>query len=327
MSDSPRAGWAGLFAFARVRHGAFHLRRCPDFGLSRSTVRHRAAREGWERPYPGVLCLPGSQSGWWRAASARMEAVGSDVALWRRAAAYAQRMISQPPVLTEVVRAHGLHRPQLALCKVSTSRSLDESQIRMVEGLRCTTPARTMHDLATVLELPPLRAIAIEAVQAGVLDLDDLVAHVAAVPPGGARARLARVLEDLRRVPAESLFAFEVITALQDSGCPAVAEFPWSCPNGRIIHFDAAVPQAWVAVECDGQAKYTGGRSFTTDRIRWTQASGSWRTVWVDWERWRSDRAGVLADVVRAVAEADATRAPAVAAACRCRRCRRRDDA
>lgn len=88
-----------------------------------------------------------------------------------------------------------------------------------------------------------------------------------------------------------------------------------------MIHLDLAFPPAWVAVECDGRGKYATGASFTTDRIRWTQASPHWSIVWVEWTRWRAAPAALIDEIVVRVAGADPSRAPAVRADCRCRRC------
>lgn len=316
-------GWAGLLRFAGARHGAFHLRRSAEFGLSKRAVRHRADREVWEKPYPSVFLLPGSVEGWWRTASARLEVVGSDAALGLRSAAFAQSMLDRAPALTEVMRQHGLHRPKVHLLSVHTHRTLEDADIEVVDGLRCTTPHRTMRDLTHVLEVEPLRAIGIDAVRNEVLDLDRLDAEIEAMCPGPARRRLGEVASDLRGVRTESPFAYEVIEAMADAGLEVEGEFPWRCPDGRIIHLDAAVPHAWLSVECDGRGKYASGTSFTTDRVRWTQTSGLWRTVWVDWQRWRRRRSDVLADIERAVAEADPSAPPPERASCRCRRCRR----
>jgi hypothetical protein len=93
MADQSTSGWAALVAEATARHGAFHLRLCERFDVAPLTVRNRARREQWDRPYRGVVCLPGSADSWWRRASSRLEAVGSDAALTGMAAAYAHSMI------------------------------------------------------------------------------------------------------------------------------------------------------------------------------------------------------------------------------------------
>jgi hypothetical protein len=114
----------------------------------------------------------------------------------------------------------------------------------LVNGLRCTTAERTMRDLAEVLpHVAPLRAIGIDAFRDEVLDLALLHAEVEAMRPGAARDRLAEVAADLARVRTESTFAYEVLEAMAEFGLPVEGEFPWWCPDGRIIHHDGAVLQ------------------------------------------------------------------------------------
>jgi hypothetical protein len=322
MVDDSTSQWAGLMRAGMARHGAFHLRLCEQFNVSPLTVRNRANREEWDRPYRGVVCLPGSADSWWRRASSRLEAVGSDAALTGMAAAYAHSMIRPEPDTTEIIRADGKYRPTLPLVVVRTSRNLRADDIEVVNGLRCTNRYRTMRDLAWVRPTADLRAVAIDALRDELLEYARLEEEVEQMPPGLARKRMEHVLADLSRVRTESPFAYDVLETLRTLGFDVVGEFPWLCPDGRVIHHDGAFPASWVSIECDGRGKYQQWGSFTTDRIRWTQTSGPWRTVWIDWKRWHSDQAGVLGDIVRALAEADPSAAPAQRADCRCRRCR-----
>lgn len=324
MEDEACTGWPALFAGARARHGALHLRRGDEVGLSRRAVRRRARREVWEKPLPGVFVIPGSVDGWWRTTAARLELVGSDAVLARLSAAHAHGMRLQPPTITQVIRQLGRHRTVHDEVLVRLSRTLTEADVVVVDGLRATTPQRTMRDLAFALERSSLRAVGIDGISKGVLDFDLLVVEHDAMRPGPPRRRLGAVLGDLASVHTESPFAYEVLEAIAESGLSVEGEFPWRCPDGRIIHFDGAIPTAWVAVECDGRGKYQSSRSFTTDRIRWTQASGLWRTVWVPWQRWQNQPHAVLDDVAVAVAAADLAATPAPRADCRCPRCKAR---
>ncbi|MEX2620779.1 MAG: hypothetical protein WD250_11245 [Egibacteraceae bacterium] len=324
MEDEACTGWPALFAGAHARHGALHLRRSDEVGLPRRAVRRRATREIWEKLLPSVFVLPGSVDGWWRTTAARLELVGSDAVLARLSAAHAHGMRWKPPPITQVVRQLGKHRTEHEEVLVKLSRTLTEADIVVVDGLRATNPQRTMRDLSATLARSRLRAVGIDGITKGVLDFDLLVTEHEAMRPGPPRRLLGQVLGDLASVHTESPFAYEVLEAVAESGLAVEGEFPWRCPDGRIIHFDGAISAAWVAIECDGRSKYQSGRSFTTDRIRWTQASGRWRIVWVSWQRWQNQPHAVLDDVAVAVAAADAAATPAPRADCRCPRCKAR---
>lgn len=105
------------------------------FGISACVLRQRAAREGRERPYRGVLWLPGPAPGSWRTGAAVLASVPCPGAALSpgSAAAYAHGIIDRPPVLTEVVLPHGRYPPKRRLVKVRMSRTLTEDYIVEVE--------------------------------------------------------------------------------------------------------------------------------------------------------------------------------------------------
>jgi hypothetical protein len=139
-------------------------------------------------------------------------------------AAFAQGMRSKAPTRTQLIREDGKHKPRRPDIVLRTSRTLDESDIHLVNGLRCTTAERTMRDLAEVLpHVAPLRAIGIDAFRDEVLDLALLHAEVEAMRPGAARDRLAEVAADLARVRTESPFAYEVLEAMVELDLPVEA--------------------------------------------------------------------------------------------------------
>lgn len=317
--------WSGLFAYGCARHGTLRVTDGVPFGISPKVLRQRAAREGWERPYPGVLWLPGSAPGFWRTSAGVLASLPCrEAALGLRSAAYAHGIIDRPFVLTEVVLPHGRYPPERRLTAVRTSRTLTDDVVVEVRGLRCTAPARTVGDCAGVLAVGALRDLAIDACQRRVVTLPDLAAVAAGLGRTVARTRLRQVVAELAATPVDSGFEWDVVQAVVERGLQPATGFPWRCPDGRVIHLDLAFPPAWVAVECDGRGKYATGHSFTTDRIRWTQASPHWSLVWVEWSRWSNHRAAVIDAIVARVATADPTRPPAGPAGCHCPRCRTR---
>ncbi|HVL98517.1 MAG TPA: hypothetical protein VM324_04410 [Egibacteraceae bacterium] len=317
--------WAGLLAYAKEHHYTLRVTDGEPFGISASVLRQRAVRECWERPYPGVLWLPGSVHGFWRKSAGVLASLRSrEAALALRTAAHAHGIIDRPTPLTEVVQPHGRYIPKRRLVTVRTSRRLTDDDVVEVQSLRCTTPARTIADLAGVLTVPALRPIVIDAVQRRIVTPDELRRICTSLLRSLARNRLRQVLDGLAATPVDSAFEWDVVQAVVGRGLEPVTGFPWRCPDGRVIHFDLAFPRAWVAVECDGRASHATGRAFTTDRIRWTQASRDWSLLWVDWTRWSDQRRAIVDDIVARVTTAIPARPPAVPADCSCRRCRTR---
>ena len=194
--------WAGLFEYARKRHHTLRLTDGVQFGISADTLRKRTVRERWERPYPGVVWLPGSVPGFWRTSAGVLASLPCcEAALACRTAAYAHGVIDRPTPLTEVVQPHGRYVPRRRLLTVRSSRTLVEDDVVEIGALRCTTPARTLADLAGVLEAKALRPIVIDAVQRRIVTLEQLTATCASLPRGIARSRLRQVLEGLAATP------------------------------------------------------------------------------------------------------------------------------
>jgi hypothetical protein len=200
------------------------------------------------------------------------------------------------------------------LQKIRTFRSryMTEDDVSEVEGLPCTTAARTIRDLSWSLTVNPLRDMAIVGMQKGLLDLDDLVAQAGNLGTGVAGRRFNAVLGQLGRGAVDSPFEWEVRQGLEGRGlAPWPTPFPWRCQDGVTVRIDIAFPWAWLAIECDGKGKYLLGADFTTDRIRWSEVGREWQLMWLDWTRWSRDPEAVLDDIEQRLAVADRTRAPA----------------
>ena len=305
--------WPALHRYAQERHGAISPLVAPAYGMAPASLRRKAARDGWPRsPLRGVLLLPGSQPGFWRAASAGMASTRDLGALSHRTAAFAHGMLDWEPPTLEGLLQRRYGTPVRPGWRFHTSRTLEERQLVKVGGLWLTNPVRTLVDLATVLSLERLRYCVIDTVRRGKVTIPEARDLAALLSTTAGGQRLARVLAELAADPVDSGFEWAVRAGLRSAELePWAGPFPWRCDDGVVVHLDIAFPQWWVAIECDGRGKYDRGSSFTTDRIRWTQITRRWTVVWVDWHRWQRDRAGFLRDVTDAIAAADSTRLPA----------------
>ena len=315
--------WQDLYAFGAGpgRHGALSIHDGVQFGLSPDQLRAKAIRDCWERPFDGVLFLPGSNDNFWRRHAAVMLALqGSDwsparIALARFSAAYAVGLLARPKPLVEVTRPHHLRTSELPGVRTFRSRRLGSEHLTHVEGLPCTSAARTIRDFAWDLNVDALRRLAVPGIQRGWLAVEDLVAQQDSLGHGRARRRFDRLVAQLAARPVDSEFEWEVREGLDDRGlAPWPKPFPWRCADGVVINLDIAFPSAWLCIECDGRAKYMLGADFSTDRVRWSEASRCWQIIWLDYERWRSKRKAVLDDIEQRLEQADRSRPPALPA-------------
>jgi hypothetical protein len=318
--------WSAFFEFGAGphRHGAASIHDGVGYGISPRRLSERASREGWTRPYPGVLYLPGSADSFWRRHAAAMLAVAgrtsvtedATVALARYSAAYSRGLLDHPKPLTELTRCHSARVSSRRDVTIFRSRRLGDDDVSDVEGLACTTAARTLRDLAFRLNLAPLRSLALHGIQLGHFENDDLVRQVDTLGGGPTRRRFERLIEQLGTRKADSPFEWEVREALEGRGHqPWPEPFRWRCRDGVVVSLDIAFPWAWFAIECDGRGKYRLGADFTTDRVRWSEVNRDWRLLWLDWTRWERNPDAVLDDIEERLAEADLSRPPAQPAA------------
>lgn len=183
-------------------------------------------------------------------------------------------------------------------------RDLPPHDVVMVDGLRLTTPLRTVLDLARSLPLEGAVAAADSALRQGLVTLDELLATGSALPAARGRARVCRVgslvdpssgsvLESVCRV----LFAL--------AGLPtALTQYAVRGPDGRLLgRVDFAWPEHRLVVETDGYAFHADRRSYRDDRRR-TNALvvAGWRVVRFTWEDVMHDPAHVVAVVRKALA-------------------------
>jgi very-short-patch-repair endonuclease len=181
------------------------------------------------------------------------------------------------------------HKRRLRTTKLRIHRTGEVQRIDRTrrEGIPITTPARTLVDLAGVLDGEALETALEDGLQQrlfgeGLLRrrLDDL---------GGSgrtgSAMLRQILDRRGDAALESRLEVKVWRLLVRSGLPKpVRQHPAEI-EGRRYRLDFAWPSFGVAVEADGFASHGGRRSFNADRRRLAKlASAGWRVVPVTWE-------------------------------------------
>ncbi|MFC0533522.1 hypothetical protein [Phytohabitans kaempferiae] len=129
---------------------------------------------------------------------------------------------------------------------------VEADEVEARDGLRRTTPARTVWDVACWLELTHAVSIVDRLLGHGQIEPADLaeVAHRHAHHSSRSRALRVFELADPRaRSAIESRLRIRLVTA----GLPRpVARHPVELPTGRVLHPEVAWPEFQVAVELDG---------------------------------------------------------------------------
>ena len=183
-------------------------------------------------------------------------------------------------------------------------RDLPADDVTVRDGMRVTTPLRTVLDLARSLPLAEAVAAVDSALRQRLVELEELVGAAEALPAARGRGHVSRVVALVD--PAcgsvlESLCRVEL--ALARVAAPET-QLVVRGPDGRMLgRVDFAWPAARLVVETDGFAFHADRARYRADRRR-TNALvlAGWRVLRFSWEDVRHDPAHVIATVRTALA-------------------------
>lgn len=266
-------------------------------GIHPATLRRRTQREAWPKLQRTVWALPGTPVTHRLRCLAALHVVGDRGLVGRRSAAYEHGLVREQPDTVDVVVPQDRGIPRRPGVTAIRSRTLRQTDADEVNGLRVTTPARTVCDLATVLSDEELLNAAIRARQRGATTeaaLREQHTRMKGAPGGG---RLAWVLDEMHGL--DSGFEWTVRRGITDADLPAPHPEPYAltCPDGHSIDVDIAWPHWRVGVEVAGLAWHNAAQQ-TTDHLRHNQATvATWRILYIGWERWHRHRERFLGEL------------------------------
>ncbi len=298
-------GWAELYEVARTRHhGAFAVRDAPLVGLTADAVAARARRDPFERPYPGIIVVPGYPSDHRTQLAAVQLYAGESATASGLSAAWLYGLVQHPPARPHLLLPHA-RRAQPARTIIRRSRCVGADDRTTIEGLSVLRLPFLLLALAPHASPDTLCGLAFDARQRGLLQIDELGARLATVGALPGRARVERVLAELARDGSDSVFEARVRDRLRAAGLkPSSAPLPVSLPDGRTVHHDIAFPAERVAIECLGFIAHHSRRQLDRDAARDNRIalSGEWLVLKLTWDRFRRDWDGFLGDVRSALA-------------------------
>ena len=267
--------------FAREQHGVVSLSQLLDAGLGARGVRHRIAAGRLHRVHPGVYAVGHTQLTRDGRNRAAVLACGADSALSHRSAAHELGVRSSQRSRIDVTSPRRPGR-RLANIDAHTSKTLLPRDVIEVDGLRCTSPARTLLDLAEVVSQQQLERA---CDQAEVLRLFDLKALQDVLDRAhgrrGAKA-LRAVLADhtigstLTRHELEARF----LALCRRAGIPQPEVNTWLPLEPIGIEADFLWRDARLIAETDGRATHLTRYAFENDRRRDQRLTlAGWRVV------------------------------------------------
>lgn len=246
-------------------HGVVSRAQLLSAGLSRRAIEHRLVRGRLYPIHRGVYAVGDprlSRLGTWAAA---ILACGRGAALSHLSAAALWKLLPDQPgaVHVSVPRRAGQSRPRLVIHRSST---LTDQEVTIHQGIRVTTPQRTVIDISELLPQRRLARALDEADAAGLLGAGDIDAMLASAI--GRRGQLA-----LKQIATEhGLGSTLTRSELEERFLALCSESGLPRPRVNIRLEDMEVDFFWprqgLVVETDGRRHHGTRDAFERDRAR-----------------------------------------------------------
>jgi Protein of unknown function (DUF559) len=266
---------------ARAQRGLITAQQARDAGLSMDAVRHRVASGALVRAGRRVYAAGFVQLSWEQRALAACLDLGGDALLSHRSAAMAWKLDLPPHPAIEATVSYGRNVVRQSTVVVHRSRSIPRQHRAIVGGLPVTSLARTMLDLAGVIESQRLAKLVDDALSRRLVTPQRL--RWAIDQDGGRRSKGVETLRDLVRPwletpELESVAEAAFLRTLTTAGVPAPAlQYPLRLRAVGPVRLDFAWPEEMVAVEIDGFRWHADPESHAHDSARANAlAAGGW---------------------------------------------------
>jgi very-short-patch-repair endonuclease len=284
---------------AERQHGVVAAHQLYSLGFSECQVRSRVDA-GWlhsvHRSVYAVGHLRITRKGQWMAA---VLACGTGAVLSHGDAATLWSIRPDQPGPIDVTLRTRAGRKRRAGIRVHRPRRIPDDELSVHSQIPCTTPARTILDLAMVLDTRPLERAIDEGDRLRLVAVDDLIELLRRHPgqPGGRRLRGILARHRVGTTVTRSELEERFLALCRKHRLPQ--------PEVNVPLLDYVIDFLWrenrLAVEVDGHASHGTKRAFQADRDRDGQLTVAGyrvlRFTWLD----VMHRAIVVADRVRRV--------------------------
>jgi very-short-patch-repair endonuclease len=258
-----------IAALADRQHGVVTLHQLQLLGLSKSAVSKRARSGRLHRIHRGVYAAGHSRltgRGHWMAA---VLACGPRAALSHRSGAGLAGLRQDNRLRADVSLPSPSARARKGI-EVHSSVTLTPEDITTVDGIPCTTVARTLVDLGDVV---PRRAVEQAVEQAEILQLFDLNAVEQAIERAGPKRGTGLLLSVLEELSGPTLTASELEEAFlalcREAALPTPEVNVWlTLGDGSAVKVDFLWRRERLVVETDGHPFHRTRQSRERDTRR-----------------------------------------------------------
>lgn len=278
---------AGLIAIARTQHGLITRAQAHQHGASDKAIHRRITTGRWDRSRRGVYVIGAAPSTWHQRVLAAILSVGLRSIASHRTAARLSGFVDRSGQIELLIDVdHHVEQPGV---QVHRSRDLPEIDRHEVDGIPCTSVARTIFDAAASADATLVGRWVDLAVRDHGLDPGALAARASTLAVPG--RRMPRSLVDALALrcdgydPGRSALESRVLEAIARAGLPA-PERQWRVERrgGRHAFIDLAYPGRMVAIELDGWSEHGLRSAFDADRARGNElVLAGWRLLRFTW--------------------------------------------
>ena len=282
-------GDKAIAELARSQHSLVTLHQTLDAGMSHESAKRRLAAERWELLYDGVYRIAGAVETYPQRLLAACLGIGPEAGASHRAAAILHGILTykEPPIEVTTTRARS---PELDGVVVHRLADLSRLWVQQIDGVPCTSVARTLVDLGAVCRVSTVEAAFDRAVGRRLVTPREVRRMMVAVARQGRRGvgTIRQLLEYRSEdMPAGVLEARMSSLLARASLAPLVPEFVVRDENGGFIAVvDFADPKCRIAVEVDGYEAHSSPRAQRRDKARdRALLDAEWIPVHFDWEQ------------------------------------------
>lgn len=264
LSGVKGQGDAEIARLAELQRGLVHRSQLISAGITQEAMRHRLATGRLHRLYPRVYIVGRPRLEPLAAATAAAMHFEGHALLSGRSAGCLCELSEGPelPVEVTVVGIDARSRPNLEVHRTGT---LSQADVRLWKGLPVTSPARTLLDLAGVLDLAELEAAYAMALRRKLVTPDEISAAIERAPGRKGVATLRALLEQgTEPTLTRSRYERKLRALIR------AAELPQPLSNAKVEghEVDFVWPRQKLVVEFDGFSIHGHREAFEVDRRR-----------------------------------------------------------
>lgn len=246
--------WASVVAVAARQHGLVTRTQLLNAGLSSAGIVRAAGAGLLETVRPGVYRVVGVPPTVKQPLAAALLAARPDSAASFIAAAWSHGSERAVPGRVEIT-VPGVDHVRLEGARVHRSAFWTPDDVTVVDGLRTTTPARTLADLALAMNPWTVRKIFDEFIRLGKVDATEVLAvldRLGRRHRGGSSLLLRAAVDRFDINKRSSELETQVLLELRKQGVPEPAQQYWlRLPDGEFL-LDFAWVESRVALETHG---------------------------------------------------------------------------